>query len=633
MNRPSPEPTRILLLREMAAGPMSAVFVGEMPTRTGPRRLAIKLLRELPDGGVERLLDVRDRARRLAELGHRHHAPTLDVARVDERFALIAPYIDGIDLLDWMDVLAETGRVLPRRVTCEILRGTALALEAASHWQLPSEGQPCDVIHRDLKPSNILIARDGSLRVTDFGTGYTALAGRAARSGALKKGLVRYLSPERREGRRASEAADIYALGVLAVELFRGRWLRRLRTRNPAHDRQLADVVARIDDLQMRSDSDDRGLRNLILRMVAFDEEARPDIQEVVGTFRTLSDRVEGPSLEAFAVAHAVPWLEETPRVPDERLRGAEAVVVERGQPLPPAGGGLPVVTLPDRYDLQLESSGDTGEWPMDEHTDPRLRNKNMPRRDPTDPQGSNTEPFARPGFARDGSAPGSIEGGADDPTESTTNPEDAPLPPTEYMPRPDPLEPAQSPTSERTDPRGPQARWSTERTDPERSSTQPFPRYPPRTSPASSTPAQAEPVQVGLLPNEPHGTGLRQSAEHRQRLTPLPAPDREASRDVALEEVFVDPSLAESPLPGPVDEPSDELDFPTEDVEPTQPVPAPVAPSDDDASDIVDLDHVAENTSSRSWVVVASVVGVLILLNLGLLVAILIFITLLSTS
>lgn len=386
---------RIQLLREMAAGPMSAVFVGEQRTRSGPRRVAIKLLRQLPDGGVDRLLDLRDRARRLRELDHRHHAPTFDVARVDERFALISPYIDGIDLLDWMDVMVETGKMLPRRVSCEILRGTSSALDAALRWSLPSSGQPCGMVHRDLKPSNLIITRDGSLRITDFGTGFTSLAGRAARAGALKKGLVRYLAPERREGHRASERSDIYALGVLAIELFRGRWLRRLRTKNPAHDRQLADVIARIDDLQMRSESDDRALRNLLLRMVAFDEEARPDFPEVVSTFRTLGDRIDGPSLEAFAEAHAVPWLEEAPQAPDERLLDAVAVVVERGQPLPPAGGGLPLITLPDRYDVQLEQSGqDTGEFLADEHTDPLRRRPSGAS--PSDQAVDPTEPIQR---------------------------------------------------------------------------------------------------------------------------------------------------------------------------------------------------------------------------------------------
>jgi hypothetical protein len=365
-------------LRELAAGPISAVFVGRREGSTGRGLVAVKLLRDLPEGGVDRLLSLRDRARRVGRLGHRHHAVVHDVARVDTRFAFISPYVDGIDLIDWIDVLGETGVVLPRRVSCEILRATAVGLEAAFSGSIAGADRDTGVVHRDLKPSNLLVTRDGELKITDFGTGYTALAGREARSGALKKGLVRYLSPERRDGHRSKTSADVYALGIVALELFRGKWLRRLRSQNPAHDRYLADVVARIEDLQMRSDADDRGLRNLLLRMVAHDPEARPELDEIVTTFRALADRAAGPSLESFAVANAVPWLEAPPQEADERLEGVHALIVERGQPLPEpaAGESLPVVSLPDRYDLQLAAGLETGEWGVDdgmpEVTDPR---------------------------------------------------------------------------------------------------------------------------------------------------------------------------------------------------------------------------------------------------------------------
>lgn len=385
------------LLRETASGPVSAVFLGEQETRVGVRRVAVKLLRELPDGGVERLFTLRDRSRRIASLGHRHLVCTLDVARVDERFALVSPWVDGIDLLDWVDVLSETDRILPRRVTCDILRGVSVALGAVLHASPPGTDAPLGMSHRDLKPSNVLVTRDGELKVTDVGTGYTSLSGRQARSGALKKGLVRYLSPERRDGHRPMEASDVYALGILSLELFRGRWLRRLRSSNPAHDRYLAEVVARIEDLQQRSDADDRMLRNLLLRMVAHDPEARPGLAEVASTFRTLTDRVTGPTLESFASAHAVPWLEDPPSTPDARVEGARAFLFERGDPVPaPSRDGLAVVTLPDRYDLHLESSQATGEYVVEvghEVTDPRLR---LARSDtPTPPVARNVSNLA----------------------------------------------------------------------------------------------------------------------------------------------------------------------------------------------------------------------------------------------
>ncbi len=403
----TPEDGAVRLLREVAAGPVSAVFAGERTTRLGTRRVAVKLLRELPEEGVDRLLDLRDRARLLDALGHRHHVAALDVARVDARFALVSPWVDGIDLLDWVDVLTEMGRVLPRRVSCEIVRAVAVALVAAREGLPPGADAPLAQAHHDLKPSNVLITRDGEVKITDFGTGFTALAGTTARTGALKKGLVRYLSPQRRDAPEERDGplahADIYALGVLALELFRGRWLKRLRSSNPQHDRHLSDLVARLEDLQMRSDSDDRMLRNLLLRMVRFETEARPDLSEVVSTFRALADRTEGPSLEAFAADHAVPWLEAPPDAPDTALQGIEVLVCERGRPLPaPRPDTLTVVTLPDRYDQQLANADSTGEFPVFEAevTDPRVRVAAATPTGPpapTEPAPGDTTPPAEP--------------------------------------------------------------------------------------------------------------------------------------------------------------------------------------------------------------------------------------------
>ncbi|MCO4743678.1 MAG: protein kinase [Proteobacteria bacterium] len=347
-------PRRIDLLREIATGPSSAVFVASCERERGASLAAVKLVRPRDRRDLERLVQVRDRGRVLAALGHRHIAAATELARVGDYPALVAPWVDGVDLLDWVEILRETGTVLPGRVICDIVRSTAVALDAAQNRAPWPSHKPLGIAHRDLKPSNIMIGRDGELVVVDFGTGFTSLAGRSARAGALKRGLVKYLSPERREGKRAGASSDVYALGIIAVELFRGRWLRRLRAKNPAHDRHLAEVVATIGRMDMRTTADDATLRSLLLRMVAFDRDARPTAAEIAQTFRVLGDRAMGPSLEHFAHDQLLPWLEPVPDRPDEALEGLSPTLVEdqnglaalpvheaegsRGQDGPPSG-------------------------------------------------------------------------------------------------------------------------------------------------------------------------------------------------------------------------------------------------------------------------------------------------------
>lgn len=347
-------PRRIDLLREIATGPRSAVFVASIEQRHGPSLVAVKLVRPRDRRDLARLVDIRDRGRALAALGHRHIGSATEIVRVGDYPALLSPWIDGVDLLDWVEILRETGTVLPGRVICDVVRATAVALDAAQNRSAWPSHKPLGFSHRDLKPSNILIGRDGEIVVVDFGTGFTSLAGRSARAGALKRGLVKYLSPERRDGKRAAAPSDVYALGIIAVELFRGRWLRRLRAKNPAHDRHLAEVVATIGRMDMRTTTDDATLRSLLLRMVAFDPDARPSAAEVAQTFRALGDRAKGISLEHFAHDQLVPWLEPVPDAPDDALIGLTPILIEDGTAL---------AAIPVQESESPRSRSDAGGW------------------------------------------------------------------------------------------------------------------------------------------------------------------------------------------------------------------------------------------------------------------------------
>ena len=335
----------VTLLREMATGPASTVFVAERQRRGTVRLVAVKILHErsVHDAGL--LLRVRDRVRALGAIGHRHLICIEDVVRVGDHLGLVSPWVEGLDVIDWVEQLREREVVLPARVICDVLRSTAIGLDAAMNRVAHGARQPLGLTHRDLRPTNVMIDRDGECKVLDLGAGYTSIAGRQARAGVLQKGLVRYLGPSRREGKRGGPSDDVYALGILAVELFRGRWLRRLHSQNPAHDRHLAEVVATMPEAGLRAGADELSLRNLLLRMVAFDPDARPSSAEVAHTLRALGERAPGSSLEAFANAWLLPLLPAIPEVPDLTLpRVAGSIVDEAGQipdgPLPRFAAG-----------------------------------------------------------------------------------------------------------------------------------------------------------------------------------------------------------------------------------------------------------------------------------------------------
>lgn len=79
------------------------------------------------------------------------------------------------------------------------------------------------VIHRDIKPANVLLADDGTVKVSDFGIAKAAFTGRDVTTSGSLLGTVTYLSPEQARGEDPDERSDIYSLGVVLYELAVGR--------------------------------------------------------------------------------------------------------------------------------------------------------------------------------------------------------------------------------------------------------------------------------------------------------------------------------------------------------------------------------------------------------------------------
>ncbi|MCB9668371.1 MAG: protein kinase [Alphaproteobacteria bacterium] len=297
----------------MATGPVAAAFVAERWTREGSSLAVVKVLRDPTP--AERLFPLRERSGMLGALRHRHIVTVDQVVDIDGHFGLLAPYVDGMDLLDWMGVLREQGTTVPPRVVCEVLRAIAVALDAALSRVPWGEDDALALPHGDLKPGNVMVDRDGELKVLDFGTGASALAMeevpnvRSART---------YMAPER-AATGPTQEADVYALGIMGIELLADRWIHGISENVEDHDLQLGQLVKRLD-FTMRSEADEQTLRSLLLKMVAHAPSARPRAAVVAQTLRRLADRAPGPSLESFAHEHCLPYLSNVPENPDTGL-------------------------------------------------------------------------------------------------------------------------------------------------------------------------------------------------------------------------------------------------------------------------------------------------------------------------
>ncbi len=135
-----------------------------------------------------------------------------------------------------------------------ILHQVCLGLQAAHQGGVE--------VHRDIKPQNILVAPDGTMKLTDFGIARAADLSAMTATGAIM-GTPHYMSPEQSQGERADIRTDVYALGIVLYQMLTGELpfnaetpmavLRMHREDSPKHLRELrADVPPEVDAIVER---------------------------------------------------------------------------------------------------------------------------------------------------------------------------------------------------------------------------------------------------------------------------------------------------------------------------------------------------------------------------------------------
>ena len=199
---------RYEILEVVGTGGMARVYKARCHRLN--RLVAIKILREDLSQDAEFRRRFHDESQAVAMLSHPNIVAVYDVSRSSELEYIVMELIDGITLKQYMQ---KKSNKLNWR---EALHFITQIVKALGHAH--SRG----IIHRDIKPHNVMVLRDGSVKVADFGIARVASGGHSTLTQEAL-GSVHYISPEQARGSHIDTRSDLYSAGVVLYEMITGR--------------------------------------------------------------------------------------------------------------------------------------------------------------------------------------------------------------------------------------------------------------------------------------------------------------------------------------------------------------------------------------------------------------------------
>ena len=198
-------PSKYVLEQELGAGGMGRVYRARLVGEAGfERPVVMKKLLDASDLSLISLFV--DEARRYAVLDHENIGRIFDFERIDNDLCIVLEYIDGWSLSEFIDRHIMLDRLPPSEIVVFIVsrvcRGLQYVFERAA------------IVHRDVSPSNIMMTREGTVKLIDFGI--------AANSGTRSESLVgkpAYMAPEVIASLSMDNRSDVFSLGSVFYEM------------------------------------------------------------------------------------------------------------------------------------------------------------------------------------------------------------------------------------------------------------------------------------------------------------------------------------------------------------------------------------------------------------------------------
>lgn len=279
-----------------------------------------------------------EEARLTALLSHPAIVQTFDFGEVDNVPYLALELVDGPNLARLCVTLAKNMTWIPIRAAVELTARVADALDYA-HNLVSLEGLPMNLVHRDVSPQNIMLSRTGEVKLGDFG-----IARHDHRENVTlmvePKGKPGYMAPEQALGRLVDARADVFALGVVLVEMVSAR--RLLGGGLPI---DLSTLKTKVNGLLVQHPQCPERLRALLLAMTAVEPAERPgSMREIAQELRAIAETLPGRTLAAFVTETLAKHFPRTSSVSSGGLGTGSS-----------SGGGASWVSVPSSAKAQAD--------------------------------------------------------------------------------------------------------------------------------------------------------------------------------------------------------------------------------------------------------------------------------------
>ncbi len=211
------------LIERIGHGGMAEVFRARSVGARGIEKILV-IKRILPELSTnERFVEMFIAEAQIAMgLNHPNIVQIYDFGRVDEDYYLAMEFVDGFELGRLLKAGRRVGQPLPLGSAVFLAIEVARGLDYA-HRRSDEYGQSLELVHRDISPQNLLVSRDGTVKIVDFGIAKATSV--ADDMPGIVKGKVQYMSPEQALGELVDHRSDLFSLGVVLFEMVCGRSL------------------------------------------------------------------------------------------------------------------------------------------------------------------------------------------------------------------------------------------------------------------------------------------------------------------------------------------------------------------------------------------------------------------------